>query len=213
MRKGFQWESVTALSSAAVAIMAFLAGFFTFQQISDFRDAAKIQHLAEESRAFDSPNFLSIRKGLASKRIDTAGKLKELDPANPPIEIYEILNYFDYLGLLHKRGYLDANDVWEVFGYWMDNFYADSLPVIKQEQKDSPNTYRNFEALAAIVRAIDKRRGEGTDPPSPEDLADFYAYEAAQVSGLPAQSATQAKTVRRRGPGGKPKPTRTSTPQ
>jgi hypothetical protein len=50
MKKEFKWESLTAISSLAVAVMALLAAFFTMRQITDFREATRISGMPGQSQ-------------------------------------------------------------------------------------------------------------------------------------------------------------------
>lgn len=142
----------------------------------------------QEVNYFDSPTFVAVRKNLAWKRLAQDGNLTPLDPSDPPPEMYAVLNYFDYIGLLQERGYLDEDDVWESFGYWIDFYYADSIQVIAEERKkESKNDYKKFEALAKKMQFLDDRKGEEPGVPPPKRIADFYSYEKDQPIGEPPQ--------------------------
>jgi hypothetical protein len=61
--------------------------------------------------------------------------------------MYDVLNFFDHVGLLEQRGYLDKGDVWSEFSYWLFAFYSDARPLIDAEQKDDPASFSSFSAL------------------------------------------------------------------
>jgi hypothetical protein len=58
-----------------------------------------------------------------------------------PDEEYRLLDFFEGVGLLVNRGYLNDKDVWEEFGYWVFPLYVDSRDMLDQEQKDDPTEY------------------------------------------------------------------------
>ena len=50
--------------------------------------------------------------------------------------------------------------VWNVFGYWMFNVYADSRPIIDDEQKSDPAAYAELVRLMeGPMRQIEKKEG------------------------------------------------------
>jgi hypothetical protein len=107
-----------------------------------------------------------------------------------------ILNFFETIGLLVRRGYLDIHDVWDCFSYWMFNVYADAHEIIKQEQEDDASYFSDFSALIEKLRVVEEKEG-GTDyPPSSEDIEEFWKYELEVIPG----KATR-KRRSRRGPG------------
>lgn len=181
----FKWESITALSTSVLALVTLLALGFTGWQIRDYRDEIRVQRLVEEVRVFESSDYVAIRRSLAKQRLDSAGNLKPLNAADPPREMYSLLDYYEHLGVLEKRGYLDADDVWEEFSYTLLNFYSDSKPVIEAEQRDDPNSYRNLDKLAVVVRAIDVRNHGKHSNPTGNEIKEFYKYEENQPQGAP----------------------------
>ena len=59
---------------------------------------------------------------------------------------YRVLDFFDTIGRLVDRGYLDEEDVWSEFGYWILNLNAD-LPMranVDYERQQNPNEYTEY---------------------------------------------------------------------
>ncbi len=144
---------------------------------------------------FEQPPVIDAWKSLARKRIDQKQQnLRSLDPDDPPDEMYDVLNFFEYVGLLAKRGYLDTTDVWDQFGYSMFHFYADARPVIDKEQKDNKVMFTNFSSLMSDLRQIEIRQTGGIlDHPSPDEIYGFYATEAEVQPGLAIQGHRRRK--------------------
>lgn len=86
-------------------------------QIKEARQQAKVQHLLELANQFDQEPMATYRRALAQKR------LKHED--DDPMELYRLLDFFETVGLLVNRGYLDEEDVWSEFGHWVLSLNAD----------------------------------------------------------------------------------------
>jgi len=102
---------------------------------------------------------------------------------HPPAEVYDVLNFFETVGLLANRGYLNKTDVWEE--------YADARPLVAEEQKNEPVNYTNFASLMDDLQEIDKAHGGKKTHPSPDELYSFYADEAEARPGEPVRQASK----------------------
>ena len=193
-----RWEKLSALASAVTAFSTFLlfaagagALIFANRQIQESREQSKIQHLVEVVQQFDQSPMVDFRKSLADKRLDAKHKiLLPLDPDNVPYEMSDVLDFFEHMGLLEKRGYLDKNDVWDEFSDFMFPLYADARPYIDSEQKKDRAEYANFAQLMKEMEQIEAEKEGGTvKPQSQEDIRDFYIGEAEDQPGaLPTHS-------------------------
>jgi uncharacterized protein YktA (UPF0223 family) len=193
-----RWEKLSALASAVTAFSTFLlfaagagALIFANRQIQESREQSKIQHLVEVVQQFDQSPMVDFRKSLADKRLDAKHKiLLPLDPDNVPYEMSDVLDFFEHIGLLEKRGYLDKNDVWDEFSDFMFPLYADARPYIDSEQKKDRAEYANFTQLMKEMEQIEAEKEGGTvKPQSQEDIRDFYIGEAEDQPGaLPTHS-------------------------
>jgi hypothetical protein len=182
--KEFRWESVTAISSLGLAAAALLALVFSWHQVSDFRTAERVHQLVEQKRFFNSPEFRHVRKSLGLQRLDAKGKLLPMKGNEAPQEMYDVLNYFEEIGLLEKKGYLDAEDVWNQLGDWAFNFNEDGKSVIEYERLEDPYAYRNFERLVAILQQIETVKTGKPRHPSIQDLEGFYQYSQKLSTGI-----------------------------
>lgn len=189
------WTAITGISALITAAAAVVALVFAVVQIEEFREEAKIQHLLGEVNDFQSPRFTAIRKSLANERIDSEDeRLKPLDPVDPPLAMYDELNFCEDLGLLTRRGALNTRDVWEEFAYWLFPVYSDARPVIDASKKDSPATYSQCTWLVEKLRPIEAKEDAATqDHPSEDDIYGFYLGEADVEPGQPLQRAKHLK--------------------
>jgi hypothetical protein len=185
-RESNKWDMITALSSLALALLALIALVFTYLQIMEFHHESQIQHLAEVVHEFDNGPVNREFNSLARKRVDQNTEvLKPLDKDEPPEEMYDISNFFEYVALLTQRGYLDQNDVWDSFGYYLFNFYADAKPMIDLEQHQDPDTYADLTWLVENMRQIEDKSHHGNeDHPTSDEIFLFYnGY--VQSTGIP----------------------------
>jgi hypothetical protein len=122
---------------------------------------------------------------------------KRLKGTEYPDEVQHILDFFETIGLLVRRGYLDLDDVWNALSYWMLYAYADFRDDIEQEQRDDRTYYTDFCSLIQNLQEIEKREGGTEGHPSKDEIADFWHDETKVLAG------TLPRTKRRHSP--KPK--------
>jgi hypothetical protein len=174
------WEKLVAFSSLAVALTGIGAVFFAYYQIRESREEARVQHLVELVQQFDQPPVADARKALAIQRMDAKQEaLKPIDVDDPPEAMYDVLNFFEHVSLLANNGYLDKKMVWNEFGFWMFNVYADSRPQIDDDQKNDPAEFAELTKFMETIRKIEIEEGHGKqDHPSQDDILGFYQAEA-----------------------------------
>lgn len=171
-------QIVTALATFALVITGVYALVFAGRQIQETRDGARIQHLVQLAHDFDQPPIAEWRTGLAAKRIDKKNeKLRALDVNDAPWEVYEVLNFFEKVGLLAKRDYLNKRDILDMFGYWMFNLYADAAPVIKDEQKRDPEAFKDFVAVMHDLQKLEIELKGSRAAPKSDEIYEFYEAE------------------------------------
>ena len=181
-------EAWTAIFTGVLAATAAWALVYARQQLRQVQESEQVQHLLRFVEQFDTEPLVNSRKSLAEKR------LKGVD--DPP-ELDNILNFFETIGLLVKRGYLDAHDVWAMFSYWMFSVFADFPDSIEQERKEDPTFYSDFATLVERLRIIETAEHGLSDRPSRDDIEEFWRYELGLTVGLPAPKRRPRKLVRR----------------
>ena len=118
--------------------------------------------LARLEDRFHSPGFLASRRGAArhaaSALFSQDGTVQAgvFDRAS-----YDVANFFEGVGYLHRRGVLRAESVWHVFGmparvYWAA--YGPTVYEMRREQ-DDPTFYEDFERLERLVADLGSERG------------------------------------------------------
>jgi hypothetical protein len=165
-------------------------------QIRESRNQAQIQHLDELLRRFEEGSLLEARTKLARLRVDEKHvTVLPLKPDDEPAEMDTLLNFFDYVGLLEKRGYLDKEDVWDQFGFYLFAFNADAQPVISEAQKHDEGTWANVTSLMKDVKEVDDRnnRGKLSQETTQDDLYEFYEGEAVARASQPIPQGKRKK--------------------
>jgi hypothetical protein len=181
----FVADCATALFTVMIAGTGVWALVYARRQLRQVRESEKIQHLLRFIEQFEQPPMTTYRKAVAAKR--TKG-------VTYPPEAQEILNFFETIGLLVRREYLDVDDVWSSFAYWMFNVYADFRDDIEQEQRDDESYYQDFCALVMQLRKIEKQEGGRDDHPSKEDIIEFWRDESRTMTGSPVRKRKSRKT-------------------
>jgi hypothetical protein len=174
----FLAECATAFFTAIVAATGVWALAYASRQLKQARESEKMQHLLRFIEQFEHPPMANYRKAVAAQRIKGT--------AYPP-EAQEILNFFETIGLLVRRGYLDVEDVWSSFAYWMFNVYGDFRDDIEQEQREDESYYQDFCSLVEMLRKIEKEEGGSDDRPSREDIIEFWKDELRTMTGAPVR--------------------------
>jgi hypothetical protein len=83
---------------------------------------------------------------------------------------YDVANFFEEVGYLHRSGVLRDESVWHTFGlaarvYWAA--YGPSILKMREEEND-PTVYEDFERLDRLV--ADRSSERGMPPPTREQL-------------------------------------------
>jgi riboflavin biosynthesis pyrimidine reductase len=73
-----------------------------------------------------------------------------------------VLDFFETVAFLVRRGALDAEVVWHTFYEWIDGRATEG--VLRQARDEHPREWEDFGALRAKVDAIEASRGEADDP-------------------------------------------------
>lgn len=168
-------DSIGAVATAVIAVTGVWALVYASRQLKQSREIEMVKHLLDFIRDFDSDLMVKWRKTVAEKRLKKSTDF--------PDEATRLLDFFETIGLLVRRGYLDEFDVWCTFSYWMFNIYHDFRDDIEQMQRDDKNSYSDSCELLERLRKIEHEMGSSDDRPSKEEIADFWEEEATIVPG------------------------------
>lgn len=189
---GFVSDGITALATVGLVITGVVAIVFAYVQLENERKYRRIENLEAQIVRFDSKAIVRQRKALAKARVDTdLKKLSKLDLDNAPNSAYETLNYFEHLGLLVRKGHLDAFDVWHSFDCSAMPIYYDLRPLIESERHSDNSAYYDFVKLVEKLQRIEMKECGAVPDWNQNELLNFYLGE---MEGLGKAGAPRGKS-------------------
>jgi len=171
-------NAITAGGTVTLAVTAIWALVYARRQLEQAHESDSVRHLVRFIEQFEGEPLVGYRRVVAEKRIRGTSY---------PAEAQHLLNFFETIGLLVRRKYLDVKDVWSSFGYWMFNVYADFREEIEQEQRDDPSYYGDFCSLIEMLREVEAEHGSKDDHPSRDEIMDFWRDESKIAVGVPVR--------------------------
>jgi hypothetical protein len=183
-------EFWTACFTGTLAVIALVALIVAVAQLRESHAEAQVQHLLSLEQQFKQEPLLTYRRGLGEKRLKN-----EEDPD----ELYGLLDFFETVGLLVRRGYLNESDVWNVFSYDVFVLNADARQMLEQEQRDDPTTYAEFTSLVERLERIEKENHGTTAHPSKEEIMDYWKIERSAGRLSPTRSRKLAGKQKSKG--------------
>lgn len=183
---GANWEGVaTAFATCLIALTGVIALIFAWQQLGQGRDQAKIAHLVNYDRDYRSDAMLRCRERLAK---DCRSGL------NDPPSLGPLLDFFDTIGLLEQKGYLNTYEVWSTFGYTVLIIFGQFESLLRDWQREDKTSYTDFIELAERMRRVEKKHGGPSAYPTQEELTDYWQAEIDEIS-----AGNKAPRKRRKG--------------
>jgi hypothetical protein len=178
MRRLWHAETWTAIFTGVLAAVTAGALWYAHSQIKEAHEEAQVQHLMSLVAQFDDEPMATYRKTLAEDRLQN-----KQDPA----ELYRVLDFFETVGVLTDRGYLNEDDVWNEFGYWVLHLYADDEVQrdVNYEMNHQANEYHGFMSLLDRMNRIEKEHGGKSFRDLSQEVNQFYKEESHILAGSP----------------------------
>jgi hypothetical protein len=168
---------------ATVVLVVTSAGAIAYAglQLRHEREYRAVENLEKQLSFFLSDNFVAVRRRLAESRLDETG-LKPWTLEEPPVNAFEVLDFYEHLSLLVKKGHLNLYDVWHTFYEWAQPVYVDMQPLIESEESAYAQHYSD---LQRMIRRMDEiqmekmqtQKGEHWALWTPERIIEHYKYE------------------------------------
>jgi hypothetical protein len=162
------WLPVTISSfSVALALAAFV------WQVGRARFNQSVDLLFRLEADFFGPAKKAQRARAATDLL--VGKSLEAEP---------ILDFFETMALLLRRGALDEEIVWHTFFYWIDHYYAAACEHIEQRQVAEPLVWKDLVRLVTRLRRLQASKSADNryTPPTPDQIASFLAEERTEAA-------------------------------
>jgi hypothetical protein len=177
----------TAVFTGLLFLTTFVALIVGYRQLKEFQAEGQVQHLLALDQKFDQEPMLTYRRGLAEKRLKN-----EEDPD----ELYPLLDFFETVGLLVKRGYLDESDVWNTFSYSVFILNADARQTIEQQQREDRTTYAEFSFLVERLQRIEADKQGTSAHPSKDEIIDYWKQELSAGKSIPRRPHPRKRTTK-----------------
>jgi len=184
------WTEVAALGSIGAACAALTAALIAWRVGRDqVRSAIQANgvNLAIQLRAHvNTAEFRAARHKAAGDLL--AGTYSSY--------VVYVLDELETLGLLVRRGVLDAEIIWTMVSALVANYVAAARPFIRADRERNPTLWANLLDLEGRMISVERRQG-GTDV---DASATYRAYleaevrEMAPVQGVTADLASASET-------------------
>jgi len=184
---------------ATVVLVMTSAGAIAYAslQLRHEREYRAVENLEKQLSFFLSDNFVAVRRRLAESRLDETG-LKPWTLEEPPVNAFEVLDFYEHLSLLVKKGHLNLYDVWHTFYEWAQPVYVDMQPLIESEESAYAQHYSD---LQRMIRRMDEiqmekmqtQKGEHWALWTPERIIEHYKYEL-EAGGRPRRIRRRHQT-------------------
>lgn len=171
------WNYMTAdriaALAAAVGVMVTAVGVIVAilslkSQMASSRFAISVDLLTKMDERFNGAEMLKKRREAAT------ALLKKKDYGM----VDDVLDFFETVGLMMRRGALDEEMVWNTFFYWSDGYWRAAQPYIQSERRGDPVVWTELEYLEARCLAFEKRRTKGHDTEE-VSVQEFLVYESS----------------------------------
>jgi hypothetical protein len=180
------WTEVEALANTCLVLTSVGAISYAGLQLRHERDYRSVANLEKQLAFFLSENFVAARRRLAQARlnIDDAdnASLQPWDLENPPVSVFEVLDFYEHLSLLVNKGHLDVYDVWHTFYEWAQPVYVDLQQLIESPDSAYAEHYNDLQSLMRKMDEIQIKRMHAKNANhwalwTPDRIIDHYRYE------------------------------------
>jgi len=164
------WIALTALGSLIAAI-ATIYGICKTTKTQ--KEVASVDILLRYENKFESKKMRKHRKGLASTILNDS---KDFVTQG---EHESVLDFFESIGMLMRKKYLDPESIWVSFGYYIIRWrkvcqnYINHIRTVHHDN----TLYEEFEYLADKICKIEEKKRNGMNSISKEELDNFLREE------------------------------------
>lgn len=191
------WTEVEAIANSFLVLTSASAIGYAGLQLKHERQYRSVANLEKQLGFFQSETFVATRRRLAHERLSEDGlSLRDWDLDEPPVSAFEVLDFYEHIGLLVKKGHLDVYDVWHTFYEWAQPVYVDMQKVIESDESAYADHYSDLRTLMRGMDDIQLKRMHANNANhwalwTPERILSHYRYETeiAGKSGRGKRSA------------------------
>jgi hypothetical protein len=193
------WEAVQAMATVALVVTSAGAISYAALQLRHERAYRTVTNLEKQLKFFLSDKFVEVRRRLAEARLEGTN-LKPWTLEDPPVIAFGVLDFYEHLSLLVKKGHLDVYDVWHTFYEWAQPVYVDMQRLIESDESPYSEHYSDLRRLMRQMDGIQMakmqtQKGEHGALWTPERIIEHYQYEL-QAGGRPRRIRQQIAATR-----------------
>ncbi len=189
------WGAVQAISSSILVLTSAGAIGYAALQLKNERAYRSVANLEKQLGVFMSEQFVASRRRLAQARLDVSGEEPALvawDLQSPPVSAFEVLDFYEHLALLVKKGHLELYDVWHTFYEWCQPVYVDMQALIESPESLYQDHYVDLQMMMRRMDEIQLKRMHAQNANhwslwTPDRMIDHYKYEL-ESGGRPRRS-------------------------
>ncbi len=193
------WNAVQAIATSVLVFTSVGAIAYAGLQLRHEREYRSIDNLEKQLSFFLSDHFVASRRRLATARLDGASEepaLLPLDTEDPPVSIFEVLDFYEHLALLVKKGHLSLYDVWHTFYEWAQPVYVDVQSLIESDDSPYADHYGDLRRMMRRMDEIQLKRMHARNANhwllwTPDRIIEHYRYEL-ESGGRPRRSRRAA---------------------
>ncbi len=177
------WEAVQAIANSCLVLTSTSAIAYAGLQLKHERQYRSVANLEKQLGFFLSDGFATARLRLAKARLaDDRQTLCGWELEAPPVSAFEVLDFYEHLGLLVKKGHLEIYDVWHTFYEWAQPVYVDMRAVIEDDESAYSDHYSDLRRLMRQMDEIQLNRMHAQNANhwalwTPERILEHYRYE------------------------------------
>ena len=189
------WVAVQGIATSILVFTSVGAIAYAGLQLRHEREYRSVENLEKQLSFFLSENFVAARRRLAQARLDVnpdETKLHGWEVEAPPVSVFEVLDFYEHLALLVKKGHLDLYDVWHTFYEWAQPVYVDMQLLIESPDSMYADHYDDLQRMMRKMDEIQLRRMHAKNANhwalwTPDRIIEHYKYEL-ESGGRPGRS-------------------------
>lgn len=183
----WNWVAVEAIATAGLVLTSAGAISYAALQLRTEREYRAVSNLEKQLSFFLGESFVEARRRLAETRIRDE-ELVAWNVEDPPIAAFEVLDFYDHLGLLVRKGHLEVFDVWHTFYEWAQPVYVDLRLLVEGPESEYRDHYCELRDLMRAMDDIQIKRMHATQANhwalwTPDRILDYYRYESEAKEG------------------------------
>jgi len=161
-----QWVAVLALAALGVAVAAMITAVAVVVQVRRQSELSRfnagLASLWQLRSEWNGDDMLDVRAGAAEALLDGRGG----------DDVDAVLDFFDEVAFLMRRGAVDTELVWYQFYWPMVHYWAAARDYAGEARKTDPTAWEQLDAAMPVLLAIEaQRRGRSSAEVLPDRAA------------------------------------------